>query len=98
MENYNTYGSQGVPNPPTTYASDETRQRDTQQQNTQLLYQAMRYKTLARSGANWFYWIAALSLLNSIIFFTGSNFSFFVGLGLTPLIDALLLNAQAGLI
>jgi hypothetical protein len=30
--------------------------------------------------------------------FTGSNFSFFVGLGLTQLMDALLLNAQAGMI
>ena len=41
-----------------------------------------------KSGANWFYWIAALSLVNSIIFLFGGNVSFIAGLGITQLLDA----------
>ena len=43
----------------------------------------------AKSGANWFYWIAGLSLVNSLIFVFGGNWSFFAGLGITQLIDAI---------
>jgi len=42
-----------------------------------------------KSGASWFYWIAALSLVNSISAFTGSDWRFILGLGVTQLIDAL---------
>ena len=42
-----------------------------------------------KSGANWFYWIAGLSLINSLIFFFGGNWSFFAGLGVTQLLDAI---------
>jgi hypothetical protein len=41
------------------------------------------------SGANWFYWIAALSLVNSVIVLTGREWGFVLGLGITQLIDAL---------
>ena len=43
----------------------------------------------AKSGANWFYWIAGLSLINSVIFLFGGNWSFFAGLGITQIIDAI---------
>jgi hypothetical protein len=42
-----------------------------------------------KSGASWFYWIAALSLVNSISAFTGSDWRFILGLGITQFIDAL---------
>jgi hypothetical protein len=42
-----------------------------------------------KSGANWFYWIAGLSIVNSLIFLFGGNWSFFAGLGVTQLIDAI---------
>ena len=42
-----------------------------------------------KSGANWFYWIAGLSLVNSLIFFFGGNWSFFAGLGITQILDAI---------
>jgi hypothetical protein len=42
-----------------------------------------------RSGANWFYWIAALTLLTSIIGLTGGGWRFFLSLGITQLIDAI---------
>jgi hypothetical protein len=42
-----------------------------------------------RSGASWFYWIAGLSLINSVVALTGSNWRFIFGLGVTQVIDAL---------
>ena len=41
-----------------------------------------------KSGAHWFYWIAALSLLTSIISLVGGGWAFFVSLGVTQIIDA----------
>lgn len=43
----------------------------------------------AASGANWFYWIAALSVVNSIASATGSTWGFLAGLGTTQMIDGL---------
>lgn len=42
-----------------------------------------------RGGASWFYWIAAFSLVNSVVAFTGSAWRFLLGLGVTQLIDGL---------
>ena len=42
-----------------------------------------------KSGAGWFYWIAALSLVNSIMALTGSKWGFALGLGVTQIIDAI---------
>jgi hypothetical protein len=41
-----------------------------------------------KSGASWFYWIAALSLVNSFAASTGSDWRFILGLGITQIIDA----------
>lgn len=41
----------------------------------------------SRGGINWFFWIAGLSILNSIIFALGANLTFTVGLGMTQLVD-----------
>jgi hypothetical protein len=42
-----------------------------------------------KSGASWFYWIAGLSLINSISAFAHASFRFIFGLGLTQVLDAL---------
>ncbi len=42
-----------------------------------------------RSGALWFYWVAALSLVNSVVALTGQQWRFIIGLGITQLGDAL---------
>jgi len=42
-----------------------------------------------KSGASWFYWIAALSLVNSVVAFTGSDWRFIIGLGITQIFDAI---------
>ena len=39
------------------------------------------------SGASWFYWIAALSLVNTFAAFTGSDWRFIIGLGITQVVD-----------
>ncbi len=43
----------------------------------------------AKSGGSWFYWVAGLSLINSIVAFTGSDWRFIIGLGITQVLDAL---------
>ncbi len=40
-----------------------------------------------RRGANWFYWIAGLSVVNSVMAMSGSNGRFIVGLGMTEIVD-----------
>lgn len=42
-----------------------------------------------KSGAFWFYWIAALSLVTSIISLAGGTWAFLVSLGVTQLIDGI---------
>lgn len=41
-----------------------------------------------KSGANWFYWIAGLSLVNSVVFAFGSPVLLLGGLGFTLVMDA----------
>jgi hypothetical protein len=42
-----------------------------------------------RNGANWFFWIAALSALNTASFLLGFNWTFIVGLAATQIVDGL---------
>jgi hypothetical protein len=50
-----------------------------------------------KSGASWFYWIAGLSVVNSIIAFSGSGGGgFVVGLGVTQLIDGFGQSMEGG--
>jgi len=42
-----------------------------------------------RKGANWFYWVAGLSLVNSAIILGGGGIFFVIGLGLTLVTDGL---------
>lgn len=42
-----------------------------------------------KSGANWFFFIAGLSLINSVLLFTGSDLNFIIGLGITQIIDVI---------
>lgn len=50
-----------------------------------------------RVGTKWFYWIAALSLVNSLILTFGGHISFIIGLGITQVVDGLFLEmGQSG--
>jgi hypothetical protein len=43
-----------------------------------------------KSGANWFYWIAGISLVNSVISLFDGNWNFAVGLGITQIFDGII--------
>lgn len=43
----------------------------------------------ARAEANWFHWIAGLSLINSIVVIAGVKFHLGIGLGITSVVDAM---------
>jgi len=64
-------------------------QNSAQEDNLQLQSQA-------KSGANWFYWIAGASIVNTIIFLFGGNLNFIVGLGIVQVINgvAILIEGQ----
>ena len=50
----------------------------------------VRHEELAqsyKSGANWFYWIAGLTLVTSVIAFGGGGIRFLISLGITQIID-----------
>jgi hypothetical protein len=47
-----------------------------------------------RSAARWFWWIAGLSLVNVVLFQTGSKANFVLGLGVTALADAVFANSK----
>ena len=51
--------------------------------------QETQLETQHASGANWFYWIAGLSVINSVIILAGGGWGFVVGLGITQFIDAI---------
>ena len=46
-----------------------------------------RLAMTARSGANWFYWVAALSIINSVISLSGGHVSFLAGLAIPQVAD-----------
>lgn len=70
------------------YASD-TRSRAESDEEARIAEERRKLEGQVKSGANWFYWIAALSLVNSILFLTESEWSFLIGLGITQVIDVL---------
>lgn len=41
-----------------------------------------------RNGANWYFWIAGLSIVNTVVHLSGGQGNFVIGLGLTLLISA----------
>lgn len=41
-----------------------------------------------KSGANWFYWIAGLTLVNTVAAMSGSTWRFILGLAITQFVDA----------
>jgi len=48
-----------------------------------------------KSGARWFYWVAGLSLVNTIAAFAGGHIHFVVGLGVTQVVDLVARKAGA---
>ncbi|HYE11767.1 MAG TPA: hypothetical protein VEF53_16500 [Patescibacteria group bacterium] len=55
---------------------------------TSLIQNKLRLESRLRSSAHWFYWIAGLSLINTIVVLTGGSLNFIFGLGATQIIDS----------
>ncbi len=49
-----------------------------------------------RSGGSWFYWVAGLSLVNTIAALSGSDWRFIVGLGITQMFDGFASQMASG--
>jgi hypothetical protein len=49
------------------------------------------------SGARWFYWVAALSVINSVVALADGQWSFLAGLGITQVISGFALGLSAEL-
>ena len=49
-----------------------------------------------RNGGQWFYWIAALSLINAALAFAGQEWRFILGLGATQLVHEMAKSGSAG--
>lgn len=71
-----------------------------EEQEKKKIEENLKIENQFKSGANWFFWIAGLSLINSIILLTGGQWSFIIGLGITQIIDAIGLEIfkEAGII
>jgi len=54
----------------------------------------MAVEARLKAAASWFYWIAALSLINTIVVMAGGKVRFIIGMGITEIVDAL--AKQAG--
>lgn len=59
--------------------------------------EAEEYHNRSVSGARWFFWIAALSMINSIISVSNGNWSFLAGLGMTQVISSLAIGMSEDL-
>lgn len=69
------------------------------QAQVEAIHQRILKQKAHSNGAGWFYWIAGLSLLTSIISLSGGTWSFLAGLGITQVFDGIALalkNSGAG--
>jgi hypothetical protein len=62
-----------------------------------VIQQKLALDSKIRSGIGWFFWIAGLSLINSVVFFLGASFTFVAGLGVTQVIDGFLFGFTSDL-
>jgi hypothetical protein len=60
--------------------------------NSFLVGEAAVFRQQMQSGARWFYWIAGLSMINSIAAMSDSKWSFLAGLGITQFISGFALG------
>jgi hypothetical protein len=59
----------------------------TQSTQADLIQARIKAENQLKSGANWFWWIAGMSVINSLIMLSGSDWNFVVGLGVTQVVD-----------
>lgn len=57
------------------------------QKQLALIQERLKLANVVNNSAGWFYAIAVFSLINSVFFLAGGGWSFFIGLGVTQLLD-----------
>jgi hypothetical protein len=60
-----------------------------QKEDASTTFAKLQLQAQVKVGANWFYWIAGLSLVNTLAALSGSTWRFLLGLGITRVIDEL---------
>ncbi len=58
-----------------------------------LIQKKMTLESRFRNGVNWFFWIAALSLVNTLTYLFGVTITFVIGLGATQIVDGFMSGA-----
>jgi hypothetical protein len=66
-------------------------ERELSHEETALLAHREQLEAKMRSGANWFFWIAGLSVVNTVILLMEGDRHFVVGLGITQLVNGIAL-------
>lgn len=56
-----------------------------------------KLETAFKNNVNWFVWIGAMSLINTILNLAGANLMFIIGLGYSQLLDGVMLLSGGGL-
>ncbi len=64
---------------------------------TARIEQRLQLEARHKGGAGWFFWIAGLSLINTIAAMTGTEWGFVVGLAVTQVVDELAKMAGGGI-
>ena len=62
---------------------------DKEQKQVTAIEEKLKLENRLKNGAGWFFWIAGLSLVNSIILMVGGQWNFLIGLGITQVIDGI---------
>ncbi len=68
---------------------------DKDQKLATTIEEKLKLQNRFKNGAGWFFWIAGLSLVNSIILMVGGQWNFLVGLGITQVIDGIVSGVAA---
>jgi len=74
-------------------AADADAQAEADANFRALAHQMAALDQAGRNGAHWFFWVAGLSMVNSIIAHVGGNIHFVVGLGVMLIVDGVANNA-----
>jgi len=74
---------------PLSEAEIASQQKEVMKKQINLMEQKVRAENVLNGTTSNFYWIAGLSIINSIAQFAGGNIRFSIGLGITQVIDAI---------
>ena len=84
-----------LPSPPT-IGDSQTAILSAPAQDPRAQFARLELERGIKNGANWFYWIAGLSLVNSVMALSGSATHFVLGLGITQIFDGLAQGMGSG--